>query len=499
MVEELFKNVLAGNDVRQNLSKIRAEIKNIEEKKRMENLIESDNIKQVLDLLYEEDAKTRKNAALLMGDLELDGLFLHPLFKAYQAETQMFVKSSYLVALSHLDYSMLMPQLKDRLVQLENETHAQEDLKHIREEMKILSEMILAKEGMKSHKFSGYHENSEIILLTNRLHAEDVLEELKENPYIDTSYAKAFLAGIQMKTSDIDELLPLRTYQELLFLVPGMKEVSMNPQEAGNAIAESSLMEFLRKRHQGNPPFYFRLECKTKMPLDKKTKFAKALAGEIEKGTERKLINSTDHYEIELRLIETKEGNFRILVKLHTILDERFSYRKESIAASIKPVNAALLVSLARPYMIEDAQVLDPFCGVGTMLIERQMQVKANTSYGIDIYNEAIEKARANTEAAGQIIHYVNKDFFEFEHEYLFDEIFTNMPFVAGHKSEDEIYEIYTRFFSKAKQLLRPEGTIIMYTHNREWVVKLATKSGLRILKQIPIMQREGTDLCILK
>ena len=149
--------------------------------------------------------------------------------------------------------------------------------------------------------------------------------------------------------------------------------------------------------------------------------------------------------------------------------------------------------------MVSDAQVLDPFCGVGTMLIERQMQVKANTSYGIDIYNEAIKKAHMNMEAAGQIIHFVNKDFFEFTHEYAFDEIFTNMPFATGHKGEDVIYDIYSRFFEKAKSLLRKGGTLILYTHNRELIPKLADKSGFQVIEKIPVMQKEGTDLFILK
>ena len=102
------------------------------------------------------------------------------------------------------------------------------------------------------------------------------------------------------------------------------------------------------------------------------------MSAELERLTRRRLINSPSDYEIELRLIENKTGRLNVLVKYNTINDTRFAYRKESVAASIKPVNAALFVELAKDYMIPDAQVLDPFCGVGTMLIERQMKVKAN-------------------------------------------------------------------------------------------------------------------------
>jgi tRNA G10 N-methylase Trm11 len=52
------------------------------------------------------------------------------------------------------------------------------------------------------------------------------------------------------------------------------------------------------------------------------------------------------------------------MIKLYTVEDHRFDYRKEVTPTSIKPVNAALLVSLASEFMVDDAKVLDPFCGV---------------------------------------------------------------------------------------------------------------------------------------
>jgi len=59
------------------------------------------------------------------------------------------------------------------------------------------------------------------------------------------------------------------------------------------------------------------------------------------------------------------------VLSFHTLPDKRFVYRKNAIAASIHPSAAALMMELASPYLKEDAQIMDPFCGVGTMLIER--------------------------------------------------------------------------------------------------------------------------------
>ena len=273
----------------------------------------------------------------------------------------------------------------------------------------------------------------------------------------------------------------------------------MDAIKAAATISSSDLLNVLKKAHSGTTPFYFRVEIKSKIPLDKKSIFAKKFSSELERLSSRQLLNSPTNYEFEIRLIENKIGTFNVLVKFNTIKDERFDYRVENISSSIKPVNAALLVALAKDYMIDNARVLDPFCGVGTMLIERQKIVKANTSYGIDILSDAINKAKINTEAAGQIIHYINRDFFDFTHEYVFDEIFTNMPFRIGRKTEEEIYELYRKFFDKAKEFLTQDGTIIMYSHNRDYVSQLTKENRFTIVKEFEIMDKEETFLFIIK
>lgn len=106
---------------------------------------------------------------------------------------------------------------------------------------------------------------------------------------------------------------------------------------------------------------------------DAKSAFVKKVSGHLEKLSERKLVNTTSNYEIELRLIEDKDGNCNLLVKLFTIKDHRFTYRKEVMPTSLKPVDAALTVALAKQYMKEGAQVMDPFCGGETIIIERHL------------------------------------------------------------------------------------------------------------------------------
>lgn len=496
MVQKIWNQILKKEKVRQNLSKLRELIKENNNKEICKELLQQQEL-MLENLLEDEDAKTRKNAALLIGDLQISSLQM-ALWRAYEKEETLFVRSAYLIAMNKMDMTAFLKPIKARLQSLSKMEVEENNQKHIREEMQELNKLVIAMEGIKKHKFTGWQKESEIILLANRRHLETVFMEIKDLPDITTFDAKLMSAGIRLKTSGLEQLMEVRTWQEMLFLVPGMKTCEKDPVRAAETIVSSKLVEFLEERHKGETPFYFRVEAK--MPeMEEKPKFVKKFVSALEEKSGYKLRNSTSDYEIELRLVENKDGKFNVMVKLYTMEDSRFDYRKEVVSSSIRPVNAALLVQLAKDYMIEDARVLDPFCGVGTMLIERQKKIPADTSYGLDIYEEAILKARKNTENAGQVIHYVNRDCFTFTHEYLFDEIFTNMPFVQGKKTPLEIYEIYVKFFETARKLVRTGGVIVLYTHDKTYVDKLSFKTGFNILKKCQINVREDTWLYIIK
>ena len=496
MIQKIWNRILEKEEVRQNLSKLRELIKEQGNKEKCKKIVQENEL--ILEsFLEDEDAKTRKNAALLIADLQLSSMQT-VLWKAYEREETLFVKSSYLIAMQKMDMIAFLKPMKARIRELSEMEVEENNKKHIREEMQELRKLIFSIEGIKKHKFTGWQKENEIILLANRRHLDTVLMEMKNLPDIVTTEVKMMNAGIRLKTAALGQLMEIRTWQEMLFLINGMKTCEKEPIRAAETIVNSKLVEFLEECHKGEAPFYFRVEVKMQN-TEEKYKFVKKFAVVLEEKSDGKLINSTSDYEFEIRLIENKDGRFNVMVKLFTMEDHRFDYRKEVVSSSIRPVNAALLVQLAKEYMTEDARVLDPFCGVGTMLIERQKKIKADTAYGLDLYEDAILKARRNTEAAGQLIHYVNRDCFTFTHEYLFDEIFTNMPFVQGQKTSLEIYEIYERFFEIARKLVRRDGVIVLYTHDKTYVDKLSLKSGFDILKKCQINVKEDTWLYVLK
>ena len=492
MLRETYEKIVNGVEVRQNLITLKKELK--KENNRMALLYYLAGQYEVLyRLLENEDAKVRKNVVLIMGELAVPE-FMDKIFDAYIKEEKLFVKSDYLIALKYFDYRKLINRLKERLDFLVAGTFEETSMKHINEEKKLLTNMILDIEGIHKHTFDGYNVLSDIVLLTNRDHKEVTLSEIKNGK------AKTFNAGIVARTKDLREILSIRTYSEMLFRLKGALTVSSDVKSAADVIFKGGILDFLNERHVEKTPYYFRLEIKTKMPLSEKSNFAKKLATELENVSERALVNSTSNYEVEIRLIENKEGLFNVLIKLYTIPDERFSYRKHAVAASIAPVQAALIAALAKDYLKENAQVLDPFCGVGTMLIERNKLVPANPMYGIDSFGEAIDKAIDNSRVDRTVINFINRDFFDFKHDYLFDEIFTNMPMRGGRKSEDEMAMLYNNFFRKALEVLKDEAIIVMYTRDKELVLKgVAQNKAYAIIQEYVISKKEGAYLYIIK
>ena len=474
-MEKLLNELLENTNIRSNLSALRQEIKDADKKAKL--IVQVEKQEDVfLNFLQSDDAKTRKNAALLMGDLAYQNA-LEALFTAYETETTLFVKASYLQAIAELDASEKVASLKEKLAQLLSQEVEPENKKHIEEEIRALRKIMIQAEGIRRHTPELTGKKVKVILFTNRTQRETIRRT------IDCGEASVHPLGVQVETDDLEELMQLRTYRELVFPLEVDGYLSDNPMEAAAKIWNSGVLTLLDNLHKEQGEYYFRIECKSAMDLEKRSMFTRKLATELENLSNGQLINSTSDYEVELRLIANKEGLFFPCIRLLTLKNSRFAYRKNAISASIHPSTAALIMELAKDYLKEDAQIMDPFCGVGTMLIERNKKVPAREMYGTDIFGEAIAFARENTELAQMRVNYIHRDFMDFKHDYLFDEIVTNMP-LRGQKSKQEMDAFYGDFFEKVKTHLTKDATIVMYTNEIGFV-----KKQLRLHKEYTLLQ----------
>lgn len=317
MLKNEWENLLTGEETTQQLTEIRQVIKSTSELETLRELIRGkEDI--LMKWLTSEDANVRMNTALLIGDLRQQEC-LSSIWAAYKNESESFVKQAYLSALGKLDYHVHLEELKQQLQELKKLELKLDHDKHIREDIQAISALVMEKEGVQKHSFIGWEKPYNIILLTNCNEAESVANRLLEIEPNTT--VKVVGAGVMAKVKNLIWLKTLRTYHELLFIVPGMKKCLLDPLAVAQTIINSDLLTFLTDSHAGEAPCYFGLEMKSKQLQGQKSEFLNNVAISIEKLSKQQLINSTDNYQFIIRIIENEQGSCNLLVKLFTLKD----------------------------------------------------------------------------------------------------------------------------------------------------------------------------------
>ena len=153
-------------------------------------------------------------------------------------------------------------------------------------------------------------------------------------------------------------------------------------------------------------------------------------------------------------------------------------------------------MELAKDYMKKGATVMDPFCGVGTMLIERHKNVPARHMYGTDTFAEAIDGGRNNAKMARVDINFINRDYFDFTLDHEVDEIITNVPVF---REREEANSFYGRFFKKTEAILKKGGIIIMYSGEKNIIKKyLRLNENYKLLREFVFNEKEERYVFVL-
>ena len=349
--------------------------------------------------------------------------------------------------------------------------------------MKILKSMC-AQKGFAGHSFHDPEKPVKIILTTGRDTIDVLYDIVVANP--NAIKADKIFCGVQVMTKKIKNLSKIRIYKDVLFPVNNMKTV--NKQEIPEAVIKGDFLQLLAKFHNNEKePYRFRVTSNT---LD-----TQKIGSRIQALSHGHLINEPSDYEVEIKLVRGKDDKYGIFVKLHTLKDKRFKYRSEYVAASMNPVNASMMIAMVRDYLKPEAQILDPFCGVGTLLIERNLLVPAREIYGIDIYGQAVDGARNNTQYAGMKINYINRDYFDFEHSYKFDEIITDMPDLKPEETEN----LYRKFFEKSRKHLSENGIMILYSREKNLIKKyLRLNQEYKLLREFVFNSKDDRSVFVI-
>lgn len=403
--------------------------------------------------LCAESPKLRRNAARLIGGLKLTGSD-EALVNALKREDQRFVRPSMLLSLGALGTEKAEKALLDHSVApAADET----ENKHFYEETEALA---LARRSLRpkaEHAFIGLKNERTAELRAPDLLTRQLASELEELGFsvFDTRHD-----SLKTNVKDIAALFKARCFSEALFPIG---QTSLDPA----AIVKKAVPEMtalMREAHSGEPPYRFRVELAAHYSDAAERQTAvKRIAAEIEIACPEELANDPSDYELELR-IEGGEKGARLYLKLYTFKDERFSYRAESIPASMSPYVAAAVLRLAQDHLSVNARVIDPCCGSGTFLIERGLMSPCRSLTGVDISHRAIDAARRNTELSGVNAKYTVNDILRFECHRPYDELIANLPFgnrVGDHSSCEKLYR---GLLDKLPQLVKKGGVAILYT-----------------------------------
>ena len=495
MLKDNYQELAEGKNLRQNLADLRKELSDEYSRKNFDRMIGGD-YHVILALLSDTDPKVRKNACSVVG-LCSPKNGLGQLMAAYRREKTLYVRPYYLKAMASYDCSSLLEELKEQELNLMMEETSEEDQKHRSLELAEIRSLIASYETQQKHTFVMPVISPDVILITNRNQREATLSQIR------LGTVKKLGAGLRVSGGDLNELLSIRTVEEYLFPVPNLTGVDGSPEQIGAQLAGSRLLAFLKKLHAEDAPFFFRIELRSNLSPDKKGAFIRKISNALERHSGGALRGNASDYEFELRLILRKDESYIALVKLFTLPDDRFSYRAGQTSESVSPVNAALAIALAKPYLKEGAQVLDPFCGVGTMLVERAKAGQVGMLFATDIYGEAIRIGKENARLAGVPVNFIHRDFFTFTHDYPFDEVISDLP---RQEKDDETGEyrsvvtLYGRFFERIPTLLKDEAVLVLYTPQKEHLLAaLEGKDAFLLEQEFLLNERAGTTVFILR
>ena len=427
-----------------------------------------------------ESPKLRRNACRLIGMLSDSENDASLLIDRLDKEGTRFVRPSLLLALGAIGGEAAEKALSD-YSPAEPKDASEE--KHYREETDALKQARAACVKHVKHPFTGLGERTDIELrapqnLSYRLAAE--LRDLGLEPRNVTP------SSLRVFTDDLTGLFACRCFTEALFPVPA-KGVAAEPAAIAARFREF-VPDFMARTHGGEPPCRYRIETEGEPPTER-TAFKKALRDALDCA---ELLNAPSDYEIELRC--SFDGGLRLYLKLFTLEDPRFAYRRESIPASMNPATAAAVLRFAEDFLTVNARVIDPCCGSGTLLIERGLLSPCDSLTGVDISHRAIDAARTNAEAAAEQLgvkqaRFVVNDILRFEAKRPYDELISNLPFgnrVGNHESCERLYR---GLVERLPKLVKKGGVAVLYTMEFTLLKRL-----VRERKDLEILRTERTE-----
>ncbi|MGH7948623.1 MAG: TRM11 family SAM-dependent methyltransferase, partial [Candidatus Binataceae bacterium] len=199
--------------------------------------------------------------------------------------------------------------------------------------------------------------------------------------------------------------------------------------------------------------------------------------GILERGDHRFTLAGDDSADVELWA--TLLGREFLLALRLT--DERMRHREYKIAhrpASLRPSVAASLAVLSEPR--NDDVVLDPFCGTGTVLIERAHLGRYRNLIGSDRDADAIDAARTNIGVRYKPIELHSWDAGALPlGDSTVNAVVTNMPWGVRSGTPGENRKRYARWLDEMNRVLAPTGKMVLLTAETRLMHELRVRGAI--------------------
>lgn len=450
-------------------------------------------------LLQSDAPKVRKNAARLLGEMG-DGQDVPALRAAIGKEDTLFVLPSLLLALGRCGSEEEIPFLEVLQGEWQSREETPENAKHRQEILLAISTALAALRPVVDSRFLGLP-SLPLALLAPGGCGPLLAGECKDK---DIPLAKTEGDACLTQTMDYGDAFAARCFTEALIPLGG----TPLPPKADNAEALAAWAKDAARALQTPlipivsayqpQPIPYRLELRG-LAHARRGPLARALATALDAAPfERALAehsaqlqNNPSHYVFELRLT-LEASRTAAAARLYLPPDPRYAYREKSLPASIQPSAAACLMAFAQPHTKENARVIDPCCGSGTLLVERALLSPGTKSIaegiGVDKFPQAVAAARQNASAAARLfgkeilpIEIIGGDLRSFRPNAPFDELYANLPFGVRVGDGDEAERLYASLISRLDEYLLPTGFALLYTTRRASVERHAKRHGWKI------------------
>lgn len=162
-------------------------------------------------------------------------------------------------------------------------------------------------------------------------------------------------------------------------------------------------------------------------------------------------------------------------------------YKREHLLASLRPTVAAALSWLSRSTARDI--VLDPLCGVGTIVIERALQGPFKQVVGGDLRAEAVHMAQRNARAAKVQARWSVWDARSLPLDAAsVTRIITNLPFGKQVGSPEALDSLYAALLQEFDRVLPAQGLMMTLTSADQLWEQMLRRHDWRVVKKITLV-----------